>query len=61
MSAGAIVAAAVAGALGVYLIVRRDSWARDTYALPDGAAGRTIITVLGALLIVVAVWALVDP
>ena len=47
-------------ALGTWLIVRRNQWARDVYQPPLSAMGRAgpiIPAALGVLVIIAAVWA----
>ncbi len=56
MTVAGAVGFVLAVAVAVWLILRRDSWARDLYQLPDNAFGRAVVVVLGALLIVAAVW-----
>lgn len=43
--------------VGIWLVLKREAWARDVYALrPLGRAGEAITATLGVLTIITAIW-----
>ena len=43
--------------VGIWLVVKRERWARDVYALePFGSGGVIIVTAIGVLTVIAAVW-----